>query len=312
VIWKLKMPFGNFGIGNIQLVSLSIAIFVSSFLSSRYSPLVVCAAILSHYIYCLYYSWPSLNKLAKSERGFLRIAIMLGLMIGSAFLKEPLLILYFGIHHCMSETFILESKLKDFKGQIVKAVFVMRFALHTAIYIHLSRFAGISIFLNEMTSLNVLTVAAVLYLLVVSLSSLPDGQKDVLFMSDGLFILATILIQMKFFSLDFLTLDLYHSLFWMAVPTVGLYLTRGYQRSYWFLLSNVLVVIGSGCLMYIVSLYMHVSSKEDLTYLSQQVLKYGGYVHVSMSFFTMKFSHSQALQTDFAVGEELALQTAIS
>ncbi|MNS55393.1 hypothetical protein D3C72_882260 [compost metagenome] len=292
------MFFGNFGVGSIQLVSLTIAIFFSSFLSTRYSPLVVCAAILSHYIYCLYYSWPSLNKLAKSQSGLLRIAVMLVLMIGSTFLGERWLILYFGIHHCMSETFILESKLKDFEGRIVKAVFGMRFLLHTALYIHLSRFAGMNLFMDEVTSLYVLTAVAVLYLLVVSLSSLPDSQKEVLFTSDGLFILAAILIHLNVFKFDFLTLDLYHSLFWMAVPTVGLYLKSGSQKSGRFLLSNLAVVVGSGCLMYFASLYMHVSSKEEFTLLSEQVLKYGGFVHVSMSFFTMKFSHSQVLQED--------------
>jgi|GEM_PF-4843172 hypothetical protein len=293
------MFFGSLGIGNIQLVSLTLAILISSCLTTTYSPLVICAAIISHYLYCFYYSLPSIKKMVFDDRAYGRLALMSSLLFGSAFLDESMLILYFGIHHCMSETYILESKLKDFSGRIVKSVFAMRFVLHTAIYIHLSRFAGMNLFHTELTSTNILTVTAIFYLMVVSLSALRDSQKESLFMSDGLFILLAILIQLNVFKFDFLTLDLYHSLFWMAVPTVGLYMKVGYQRSSRFLLTNILVVMGSGCLMYLLSRSAQVSSKEEFNLLSQQILKYGGFVHVSMSFFMMKFSHNQELHVEF-------------
>jgi hypothetical protein len=289
------MEFGNIGIGNLQLLSLSLAIFVNSFISAQYSPLVMGAAILSHYLYCLFYSWPSLAKMFKTKRGFLKIGTMLAFIIGSAYLKEPFLILYFGLHHCMSETFILESQLKDVSGRIVKTVFGMRFLLHTVLYIHLSKFIGIDRYMSETVSINVLAITAIVYLLVVALSSLPDKKKDSLFASDGLFLFVALLIQLSVFKFDFLTLDLYHSLFWIVVPTVGLYFKGGYQRSKSFLLPNLVVVIVSAAAMMLFARYMQVSSRTELTMLSQQILKYGGYVHVSMSFFLMKFSHSQGL-----------------
>lgn len=289
------MEFGNIGIGNLQLLSLSLAIFVNSFTSLQYSPLVMGAAILSHYLYCLYYSWPSLFNLAKTKRGFLRLGTMLAFIVGSAYLKEPFLILYFGLHHCMSENFILESQLKDMNGHIVKTVFAMRFLLHTVLYIHLSRFVGINHFVSDDMSMNILAATAIVYLLVVALSSLPDKKKDALFASDGLFLFVALLIQLSVFRFDYLTLDLYHSLFWIVVPTVGLYFKGGYQRSKSFLLPNLVVVVASAGAMLLFARYMQVSSRTELTLLSQQILKYGGYVHVSMSFFLMKFNHGQAL-----------------
>lgn len=298
------MEFGNIGIGNLQFLSLSLAIFVNSFLSAQYSPLVMGAAIFSHYVFCLYYSWPSLIKMIKANHGLLRLGIMLALIIGSAFLEEPMLILYFGLHHCMSETFILESQIKDLNGRIIKSVFAMRFLLHTVLYIHLSKFTGMSRYVSENVSIGILGAVASLYLLVVALSSLPDKKKDSLFMSDGLFIFVALLIQLNVFRFDYFTLDLYHSLFWMVVPTVGLYFRGGYKKSSSFLIPNLLVVFVSGGLMMIFAHYMKASSRSDLALLSQQILKYGGYVHVSMSFFLMKFSHSQMLiesDPDFAV-----------
>jgi hypothetical protein len=289
------MEFGNIGIGNLQLLSLSLAIFVNSFIATQYSPLVMGAAILSHYLYCLYYSWPGLLKLGKTNKGLLKLGTMVILIVGSAYLKEPFLILYFGLHHCMSETFILESQLKDRVGHFVKPVFLMRFILHTVLYIHLSKFTGITRFLNPTASLNILAVTAILYLLIVTFSSLPDKNKDSLFASDGLFLFVALLIQLNVFRFDFLTLDLYHSLFWIVVPTVGLYFKGGYQKSKAFLLPNLLVVVASAGVMLLIAHYMHASSRDELNLMSQKILKYGGYVHVSMSFFLMKFSHSQAL-----------------
>lgn len=289
------MEFGNIGIGNLQLLSLSLAIFVNSFISLQYSPLVIGAAILSHYLYCLYYSWPSLFKLAKTRSGFLRLGLMMAFIVGSAYLQEPFLILYFGLHHCMSENFILESQLKDIGGRIVKSVFAMRFLLHTVLYIHLSRFVGVNRFMSDTASMNILAATAIAYLLVVALSSLPDKKKDALFASDGLFLFVALLIQLSVFEFDFLTLDLYHSLFWIVVPTVGLYFKGGLQRSKSFLLPNLAVVLASAAGMMLFARYMQMSSRTELTLLSQQILKYGGYVHVSMSIFLMKFSHGQAL-----------------
>lgn len=289
------MEFGNIGIGNLQLFSLGLALFVNSFTTSAYSPLVIGAAILSHYIYCFYYSWPSLVKLGKSRKGLLRIGFILALIACSTYLQEPFLILYFGLHHCMSETFILESQLKDTEGKIVKRVFAMRFVLHSILYFHLSKFMGVNSLISEFASLNILAAAAILYLLVVSLSALPDKKKESLFISDGLFLFVALLIQLNIFSFNFLTLDLYHSLFWIVVPTVGLYFKGGFKRSKSFLVPNLCVVFLSACAMWVTARYMQASSRNELTLMSQQILKYGGYVHVSMSLFLMKFSHSQAL-----------------
>lgn len=306
------MEFGNIGIGNLQLLSLSLAIFINNFISSQYSPLVMGAAILSHYLFCLYYSWPRLLQMAKSNAGILRLGLMALLIVGSALLNEPFLILYIGIHHCMSETFILESQLKNIDGKIVKRVFTMRFLLHIVLYLHLSKFVGVSGYFTDTQSLNVLAAVAIVYLLVVSFSSLPDKKKESLFVSDGLFLFFALLIQLNVFRFDFLTLDLYHSLFWIVVPTVGLYLQGGYKRSKSFLLPNLAVVVASTLLMMVVAYFMKASSRNELTFLSQQVLKYGAYVHVSMSFFLLKFSHAQELMKSPKVQEEMTVSPQIN
>ncbi|MFS4459817.1 hypothetical protein [Bdellovibrio sp. HCB2-146] len=285
------MNLQKVSIGLIQTVSLLLVLFLSKLLPLEGFMVLVAAMTLTHYICSLYYSAPALLGMFQSRRGLLNILGMILLVYFSFRFQQPGLLFYFGLHHSLSETWVLQKQLPHYSISSTRSLFMIRFAFHSVVYAHLSKTSGMMDFISHEDIFIALCAMSVLYLAVVMFSRLPDRSKDNLFISDGLFIFLALMAYYDVLKFDFFMLDLYHCIYWILLPVVGLHWREGTKASTRFFGMNVVLALGSGMFFYILNRLVPSPMQDGMSSLVRDFLTMGGYIHIGMGFFLLNVNH---------------------
>lgn len=285
------MPLQKVSVGLVQTVSLILVLMLSKSLPIESFMILVGAMTLTHYICSLYYSVPALIGMFQSGKGILNIIGMIGLVYFSFRFQQPGLLFYFGLHHSLSETWVLQKQLPTESISSGRSIFMIRFAFHSVVYAHLSKTAGMMDFVSHEDIFIALCAMSVIYLAVVMFSRLPDRSKDNLFISDGLFIFLALMAYYDVLKFDFFMLDLYHCIYWILLPVVGLHWREGAKASSRFFGMNLFLAIGSGIFLYLLNLFVPSPMQDGMSSLVRDFLTTGGYIHIGMGFFLLNVNH---------------------
>lgn len=253
----------------LRLLSLSIAALMCVQLSPRTFDRAYLAIGFAHYLLAFVYSRRHILRILSNRQTLLAaagLAALGGLVTVSSI---PDIVLYFGVHHVLTESYLLQSR-GGAEKSLLRARLVFNAAAYCLILRHHTAFEIFpSVFLLACT---LISFAAVLYFLYRARPFLSEGEFRDGFLFDALG-LAAALLSIKV-HVPFWPFVLYHFLFWCFLPAAKMIRARSSCGS--LILYGVLTAVLTGFFYALTGSF----SRAQLTY----QINLWGYIHITASF----------------------------
>ena len=259
----------------LRILSVCIVVHLRTFLEPNTYAYLFFAILFGHYLLAFVYAQDRVRHLVKTPRTYLPSIIFVGACIGMQFLDyNPLVVIYFGIHHAFSENYMTLHK-DLHKRQIIINKVALNFALYTLLMRR-------DLLIAEELVQHIIFVTILLALM--QIKSLYDIKRDNpksnlqdCFLFEG----AGIFFTLIFFNVDvnFEDIILYHLILWSIYPLFTPKLRQHTPARQRYLITTIVVTLGFLALTPIHDYFSFLTMDEwiDQSY-------YWAYWHITTSF----------------------------